>query len=70
MLERKNAITSEKIEENNSVKAEFVKMLKRTQQQITEAKNRKEIAIETYSRELQQLHKDQDRLVKIIEKLK
>jgi len=53
----------------DNVKNEFVKMLKRTQQQIIEAKNRKQIAIDTYSRDLQQLHKDQDRLIKAIENL-
>ena len=53
----------------DNVKNEFVKMLKRTQQQIKEAKNRKQIAVDMYSRDLQQLHKDQDRLIKAIENL-
>ena len=44
-------------------------MLKRTEQQITEAENRKKIAVDTYNRDLQQLHKDFERLSNIIKKL-
>ena len=68
MKTRENA--TKKAEENNSIKAEFVKMLNRTEQQITEAQNRKEIAVDTYNRDLQQLYKDQERLNKMIEGLK
>ena len=68
MKTRENA--TEKVEENNSIKAEFVKMLNRTEQQINEAQNRKEIAVDTYNRDLQQLYKDQERLNKMIEGLK
>ena len=52
-----------------NIKNTFVKMLKRTEQQITEAENRKQIAVETYNRDLQQLHKDQERLNNIIKNL-
>ena len=68
MKTKENA--TEKAEKNNSIKAEFVKMLNRTEQQITEAQNRKEIAVDTYNRDLQQLYKDQERLNKMIEGLK
>lgn len=68
MKTRENAI--EKVEKNNSIKAEFVKMLNRTEQQIIEAQNRKEIAVDTYNRDLQQLYKDQERLNKMIKGLK
>jgi hypothetical protein len=52
-----------------NIKHTFVKMLKRTEQQITEAENRKKIAVDTYNRDLQQLHKDQERLNNIIKNL-
>ena len=52
-----------------NIKNTFVKMLKRTEQQITEAENRKQIAVDTYNRDLQQLHKDQERLNNIIKNL-
>jgi len=68
MKTRENA--TEKVEENKGIKAEFVKMLNRTEQQITEAQNRKKIAVDTYNRDLQQLYKDQERLNKMIQGLK
>jgi len=68
MKTRENA--TEKVEENNGIKAEFVKMLNRTEQQIIEAQNRKKIAVDTYNRDLQQLYKDQERLNKMIQGLK
>ena len=55
--------------ERENIKHTFVKMLKRTEQQITEAENRKKIAVDTYNRDLQQLHKDQERLNNIIKNL-
>lgn len=54
---------------DKNIKTTFIKMLKRTEQQITEAENRKQIAVETYNRDLQQLHKDQERLNNIIKNL-
>jgi len=66
MREREN-ITKTPSKEN--IKHTFVKMLKRTEQQITEAENRKQIAVDTYNRDLQQLHKDQERLNNIIKNL-
>ena len=51
------------------IKEQFVKMLNRTQQQITDTKTRKAVTLDMYNRDLQQLHKDQERLLKIIDKL-
>ncbi|GAF68673.1 unnamed protein product [marine sediment metagenome] len=51
------------------IKNQFVKMLNRTQQQITDTKTRKAVTLDMYNRDLQQLHKDQERLLKIIDKL-
>ena len=66
MKEREN-ITKTTSKEN--IKHTFVKMLKRTEQQIIEAENRKQIAVDTYNRDLQQLHKDFERLNNIIKNL-
>ncbi len=51
------------------IKDQFVKMLNRTQQQITDTKTRKNTALDMYNRDLQQLHKDEERLQKMIDKL-
>ena len=51
------------------IKEQFVKMLNRTKQQITDTKTRKDVTLDMYNRDLQQLHKDQERLQKIIDKL-
>jgi flagellar biosynthesis/type III secretory pathway chaperone len=71
MKRRKNIISSDtdNDDQDDKIKNTFVKMLKRTEQQIIEAENRKKIAVDTYNRDLQQLHKDFERLSNIIKKL-
>ena len=71
MKRRKNIISpdADNDDQEDKIKSTFVKMLKRTEQQITEAENRKKIAVDTYNRDLQQLHKDFERLSNIIKKL-
>ena len=72
MKRRKNIISSDTDNDHNQedkIKSTFVKMLKRTEQQIIEAENRKKIAVDTYNRDLQQLHKDFERLSNIIKNL-
>lgn len=71
MKRRKNIISSDtdNDDQEDKIKSTFVKMLKRTEQQIIEAENRKKIAVDTYNRDLQQLHKDFERLSNIIKKL-
>ena len=71
MKRRKNIISSDtdNDDQDDKIKSTFVKMLKRTEQQIIEAENRKKIAVDTYNRDLQQLHKDFERLSNIIKKL-
>ncbi len=66
MRDRQNAIEKP---QDESVKELLTKMLKRTQLRIVDVENRKKIDIDTHNRDLQQLHKDQERLNKMIERL-
>ncbi len=66
MRDRQNAIEKP---QDESVKELLTKMLKRTQLRIVDVENRKKIDLDTHNRDLQQLHKDQERLNKMIERL-
>jgi len=68
MKERQKVITTT-ADKDDYMLAEANKMLKRTMQQIVDREKQKALHIETCNRDLQQLHKDKERLEMLVKKL-
>jgi len=70
MKDRQNVKGSDQANKTDYILAEAYKMLSRTQQQIEDRKRQKQAYTETCNRDLQQLHKDEERLLNLIEVVK